>query len=662
MNTFTVTSENSDISCPIDISDTIICSVFVSDDLSLCNVEVMVERPNYSCNDISHAILPSGKCLPICPYYSSYPQDELDDCVIKRIIPGYWYDNGFRQFVTSCPIGHCNHILLSFDESYANITRDSQCSNNWRGLACGECDYSAGYAIKYDTTECIPVDECLTTSVTYSLVILFMVSLFYWIAIISFIFVLLHFKLDITAGYAYGLLFYYSVLEQLVNDVTSQFTRNLESSYNNGIDDMVHDFSYFDLNYEFMRLKVLPFLSTMGNLKPPFTGFMRLCFGDAKVIDHLMLGYIHPLMVTFLVVIIYILARNFVLVARTIGRYVNSKSICILLLLSYSSITYTSMQLLKSLPVFEVFGSVTRMQVYWSPTVKYFSGRHILYGIIAILCELIIGIGFPLVLIFQRYLIRYCNINFTSLNLITDQLKGCYKEEYRWFAAYYLICRQIVYGVNDLIDYCLGFWTTDYTVIVATPFPKFTIMLILYISIMMIHVLFQPYKRKVLNILDNFILLTLVGLLVNSLEVYWNKFNGIVFWFLPLLIFLNYFAYFTKLKHLTIPCSCAVVFGTTFLFTWCGGVFAILFLASSSIIFIVYIICVIKCLCTRCRRTTVPIYVAINEQNDEIDESNNNSSTEVRIIHVLNTFKYILKTQCIHSNLEILCLRILTCK
>ena len=78
--------------------------------------------------------------------------------------------------------------------------------------------------------------------------------------------------------------------------------------------------------------------------------------------------------------------------------------------------------------------------MYLSPTVQYFHGRHILYGIIAILCELIIGIGLPLVILTQRYLIRYFNLKLISIKPVIDQLQGCYKEEYRWFAAYYLIC------------------------------------------------------------------------------------------------------------------------------------------------------------------------------------------------------------------------------
>ena len=100
------------------------------------------------------------------------------------------------------------------------------------------------------------------------------------------------------------------------------------------------------------------------------------------------------------------------------------------------------MQLLKPLPVFKQYEyeMSAAMKSYWSPTERYFHGRHLLYGIIAILSQVIIGIGLPVILIFERYIIGYCKINLTSIKHITDQLKGCYKEEYRWFAAYYLIC------------------------------------------------------------------------------------------------------------------------------------------------------------------------------------------------------------------------------
>ena len=640
MGNFTVTSKNSVIECAN--SNTITCNIFINE--SNEKVYVTVQRFGLICDDIAHVQVGIG-CLPVCPPYDPYRQTTyipLQTCWVQTIRSGYWYDNGFKWFVASCPTGHYNkHFNLQsllYDQLAIFPDRDLQCNAHWGSLACGECNYSAGYAIKYDTTECVPVDECLTTLVRYSLLILFGVSFFYWIAVISFIFVLLHFRFDITAGYAYGLLFYYSVLEQVVNDVTDHLTKNLENSYGNDFDDPLDD--DVDGIYDLMRLKVLPFLSSIGNLKPPFTGFMNLCFHDAEMIDHLMLEYIHPLIVTFLVVIIYVLARNFVIAARSIGRYINSKSICILLLLSYSSITYTSMQLLKPMPVFQMYGMNSAMQIYWSPTMKYFHGRHVLYGIIALFCELIIGIGLPIFLIFQKYFIRYCNINFTSMKHITDQLMGCYKEEYRWFAAYYLICRQVLYGVNNLIDYGLGFWDRNEGAFdgTDTPFPKFTIIIIICISIMVIHAMFQPYKRKGLNILDTFILLFLVGLLLSGLEIYSNRMISIIFWFLPLLILINYLACFTKLKYLIIPCTCIAIFAAVFYFAAFGiprtyihfefGVFTILSLASSSVVFIAYVIYVLKCLYTRCCRGR-PRYLAINEQDDEVDCNNDNNIAEV---------------------------------
>ena len=638
-----VTGTNTVIEC-IN-SKTITCKISTS----VCNpaeamIHVTVQRLGHKiCDDIAH-VYSGGVCLPVC-LSSNASYTSFQNCWSQDILPGYWYDNGFTRFVTSCPIGHCNQYGLDYVVYTAAAVfpdRDLQCKGNWGGLACGECNYSGNYSIKYDTEKCIPVHKCLLdASVTYNLLILFAVSFFYWIIIIAFIFVLLHFKFDITAGYAYGLLFYYSVLEQLVHVIVKSsetFNRCYVYDYDDDYiydyhDDCIYDYDD-DYIYEFMRHEVLPFLSSIGILKVPFTRSMHLCFGEAKMIDHLMLGYIHPLIVTFLVVIIYISARNFVLVARTIGRYVNSKSICIFLLLSYNSVTYNSMQLLKPLLVFnsdnvnsDDFN--TEIRVYWSPTVNYFEfhDHHLWYGIIAILCELIIGIGIPLVLIFQRYIIRYFNINFTGIKPISDQLKGCYKEEYRWFAAYYLICRQVFYGVNCFSGF-LAYHGTFETgpVIIDTPFSEFTIILTVSIMIMLIHVWFQPYKTNELNILDGFILLTLIGLLVSSLEVY--KAITVVFWFLPLLILVNYFAYFTKLKHLMIPCSCAAIFIAIVCFSGYLGITTFLFGAISVIVFITYIVSLMKCLYSR-RCKTRPRYLAINEQNDDIDENNDNNITEV---------------------------------
>ena len=120
---------------------------------------------------------------------------------------------------------------------------------------------------------------------------------------------------------------------------------------------------------------------------------------------------------------------------------------------------------------------------------------------------------------------------------------------------------------------------------------------------MVIHVWLQPYKSKGLNILDSFILLSLVGFLVSALGIYWDRMIAVIFWFLPLLIFINYLAYFTYLKFLLLPCSSAAIFSTTFYFGTFANVFVILLQASSLVIFIVYIIYLLNCLCIRSTAT-----------------------------------------------------------
>ena len=57
--------------------------------------------------------------------------------------------------------------------------------------------------------------------------------------------------------------------------------------------------------------------------------------------------------------------------------------ICLLLLLSYTSIASTSLLLMRSL----TFYKIDKVYTYLSPDLEYFHGRHIAYGIVALLCS-----------------------------------------------------------------------------------------------------------------------------------------------------------------------------------------------------------------------------------------------------------------------------------
>ena len=621
-NNITMISNDTIASCPFGE----VCTFQVVGTANVNSTSVSTHiriSPSTCGNDIAHVFCndcqETHQCLPLLCNFSYMMIPKGINCVGSEsydyftVTPGYWYSNGFTKYVTNCPHGHHSssfdlYSSIHDDAPYPNS--NSQCSINWTGLACGEC--VKGNYIMHDSTRCVALQECIFKN--YGLIPFFFLSLLYWIIVISLIFVLLHFKFDITAGYAYGMIFYYSVLEQTVNASYVGTQNNLKAH------NVIH-----------IHNTLLTILSSIGNMKPPFQLF-KFCFEkNTKMMDHMFLTYIHPLIVIFWIVTIFMLARNFVTVARTIGRYVNSKSICILLMLSYSSISYTSVQLFRPLAVYNQYDHAS-WQLYLSPTIQYFDNCVvILYFIIAILCELIIGIGFPFVLAFEPYLTHYLNINFSSIYIkpIMDQSKGCYKEEYRWFAAYYLLCRQLLYAADIGTDF-MPYYISK---------AKFPIMLAIYVLIIMVHVWFQPYKQRILNVLDSSILMTLMLVLIGE-HIAYN--STVVLWSFPLVLFINCVAFSTKFKHLLIPISCLGIIALSCLevlllpdyFTWNQYVndysfyyisFCVI-LPIASLVFLAYMIYLFVIVIKRCCCKPQAHYRLINEQNEDSHEDSDSSN------------------------------------
>ena len=609
-------STNGSICCCLsNFASNVITLSTPSNNLTDIHVTVIWRIPLDDCkSDIGHFIL-NDECLATScnnlQQASSFPPGLACPNGYMTATPGHWYNKGFKQYITSCSADNCN--LTNW---YGPILvdpfpkRDFQCKGNWKGFACGECHFNANYTIKYDTTECIPADECLISSLTYSVLILFGISFFYWIVIITLIFVLLHFNFNIKAGYAYGIIFYYSVLQHIVV-VFNEIVQTENCGFSN--DEHYYQCFSVETNHEFLKVHLLPFLSAIGILKPPFMQYMRLCLGNLEMIDHIFLMYIHPFIVIPIVTVLYISTRRFVIMARLIGRFINSTSVCILVLLSYSSVSHTSLKLLRPLPYFEFKPGAhdSRMfkgwRSYWSPAKHYFDGQHKYYVIVAILCEVIIGIGVPVFLLLQRNFIRRLNLNFGGMRLILDQLQGCYRNNCYHFAAYYMICRQIFYCVDILIVFETFLWTDHISV-------KLVIMLIISIVILVIHLWFQPYntakelQTQNLNVLDTMILFTLVMLLVCSLD---GRSYGVtvIFWILPLLFLFNYLTYSTKLKHAFVLCSicgvmalaCMLVFLSSKSRFYYMNLVSILCLLTSLCTFLMYITIMLKqCVCVRC--------------------------------------------------------------
>ena len=404
-----------------------------------------VEHPGYTYSEDSQT----------CVCYHANVKCSNDGNEIKR---GYWFGRVTDKATTSL----CPHYCKFMDhkqtsEGYFELpnTINAQCNHHRVGRACGEC--SSRYTLSYDSTDCISIDQC-GPGWTVLVVVL---TCLYWVLIVIGVFGLMYFKFQISLGYLYGIIYYYSMVGVLLGN----------NPY------------ILDGTFQFLSI-----LSSFAQLTPRFLG--KLCFVKGlSGIDQLFIHYSHAVAVSLLLLLIVVAARCSARMAFYVSRCI-IRVICLLILLSYTSIASTSLQLLRPLG----FTDVKEWYTYSSPSIQYFHGRHAVYGVVAIVCELVVGIGLPLLLLLEPILSR--KINFIRIKPLLDQFQGCYKDKYRWFAAYYLICRQviflIVYNFNSNY-YNMLFYLQTACVIIA-----------------MIHMWFQPYQRMFLNALDGVMLLLIL--------------------------------------------------------------------------------------------------------------------------------------------------------
>jgi len=395
-----------------------------------------------------------------------YHHQEIVECFsdYSEIKKGYWFGlvKG-NTTVSLCPKRYCEFGKARKEtrQGYCIIPEQSseQCRRHRTGVACGEC--SPGYTLPYDSPDCISRHQCsfMMTAVVVVLTVL------YWIAIVSIVFGIMLFQFHVSSGYAYGIIYYYSVV------------------------DVVLESNPYVANGVFQLVSVL---SSFAKLSPQLFG--ELCFvKNLTRIDQQFIHYSHAVAISlFLVIIIYV-ARYSPRIAYYVSRCI-IRVICLLLLLAYTSLASTSLQLLKPL----TFAGVDEVYVYLSPSYKYFRGRHAFYGVVAALCGLIVVIGMPLLLLLQPFINPW--VNFIKIMPILDQFQGCYKDKYRYFASYYLMCRLaiiLIVFIGDTNYYNMLYYLQTACVVIA-----------------MIHIWIQPYKNDFLNALDGVILLTLV-LVVN---------------------------------------------------------------------------------------------------------------------------------------------------
>ena len=385
--------------------------------------------------------------------------------------------------VSICPNGYCNSSgdEVASGRFLLSTIQDDQCNSHRTGPACGECD--PGYTLSYDSVDCISINDC-----HYKYIIAVLLgTLMYWVLLIVFVFTLIWLiinRLDYCdgIGYLYGFIYYYSVADILLGQIFN---------FSNGLSTLVS------------------ILSIAFKLNPGFDLF-QFCFVEGmQRIDQFFINYIHSTAILLFLLLLVLFART-----RYAGRLtlltenIIIPVICLILTIAYTSIADTSLQLLQYINFVGVDGTY----IYLSPSIRYFTGRHIVYFLIALVYELVIVGGLPLLLIMSRWTNKV-NLIFMRIDMkpIFDQFQGCYKDNYRWFAAVYLICRQVIL-IIVVIDF------SDYYI-------ELYLLIIVCLITAILHYSVQPYRNDKLNKFDGILLQMLLLIVSLQMVAYSNGFT-----------------------------------------------------------------------------------------------------------------------------------------
>ena len=375
----------------------------------------------------------------------------------SSIKSGYWFGKvDDKATVTICPNNYCNFSCCETANGFFELSPDraNQCNSQRFGTACGGC--KDGYTLSFDSIECVSIDKCTTGQILLMVIL----SVIYWITLVIAVFAMMYYRIGI--GYLYAITYYCSIVDIILN-------QSLETTP--------------------ALFTTVSIMSSIAKVTPQFLGQFCL-IRNMSGIDQQFIHYAHPLAVTFILAMICLSARISYKVSSLVSRGI-IHVICFLLLLSYSSVATTSLLIVR--PLKFTIGNTVQVKTYLSPDIDYFHGRHLPYAIVAILCTISIAIGLPLLLLFEPFLNR--KINFIRIKPLLDQFQGCYKDNCRYFAAYYMVCRLVIIGI--FISNFSNNNTTQY------------LMLAVSALFALVHFVMKPYVNKTLNLFDGLVLLSI---------------------------------------------------------------------------------------------------------------------------------------------------------
>ncbi|XP_068686541.1 uncharacterized protein [Montipora foliosa] len=322
----------------------------------------------------------------------------------------YWAGSVSGEFATYlCPTGYCKSSSNRSQEYRYVVGQVCNDKRDPSSVLCGKC--KKDFSITFGSEQCS--EKCSNLDVLY--LIPFGLGLVLLVVIVMLI------DLDFFTGYLNAWLYSYQVMKLLTPE-------------------------------KFQFDPFIEFVIGLVNIQIRF-GHHSICFAKGlDDADKLMMMYAIP---TFILMVVSFLKW-------LVGAYPNwcfskrvkapFRAICTLIVLCYTDITRISLKILHPANV----GSKTVL--YVNGSLEFFHGKHLWYAIVAVIYILAFVLPFPLILLFRPFLTRGLRpvLNLNRWLPFFDAFQSCFKNKYRWCAAFYFICRLGILAIYTYIPACPG--------------------------------------------------------------------------------------------------------------------------------------------------------------------------------------------------------------
>ena len=476
-----------------------------------------------TCEPIS-ILLPLNVSLTDCPYGYQYVHkdkkctcgsDLTDDsgsvgpvaCIVNSLGPQvsssitpcirsyYWagynvspHDNTtlYYQF---CYTGKCNYMNKTHCGKYPNyhLLEKNSCFNDLSGALCSSCE--SGKELTYNAYSCS--SNC-TTPQKIGLVCLIFLGCF---VVVFFILIILRLNVRVSTAAFYSFLYFYSVLPV---------------------------FLWVKLPVEGLEA-LIALISSVTSLDFSLLQYTQFClFSGVKAIHYEFIHYIYPITIGLIIIGIIKADRHCFKKVQLFTGNSAVQVLCIMLLIVYTSISVTSLNIL--LPLFYYNGTTTdsnvkihQAYVYVDPSVEYFDHvHHLPYWIIAFLVEFGFVLPFGVFMVLAPFLMRCFNLS--RVKPLLDEYQNCFHDNHRWFAGVYLLARQALFLISMVV-------TNPETMSYVQ--QNFCLLLLILVATL------QPYRNHLINKMDILFLflLTMIsfsGYNATSLQTFHSETSHIV--------------------------------------------------------------------------------------------------------------------------------------